>query len=372
MMKQEQDLELKLRFMRLLWNMGYFVRKNIVVTELGENSGSYTDVDVVGIKIDEEFNSEFLICDCKSGSSAKTKERLFWLNGLMNYLDSAKGVFLRSKINPMKYQAVANKINITLLSDNELLELEKIFNVNNTDYFGSFDQNQISMENSFRTLKKFAPEIHNYIRTDYWIDSPLYQIHTVIKCCRNLTKLKSLPEEVRSFLILYSLGELSISLIRFSKKILTVPKEYRNDFIIKELQGGNLEFKERKELISNFYDFMVKEIYDKYKKKYPISKSAFIDGLFNPPYTKYLVDLIGRMCLNPTSFFKVPKLLDCMAHNYVLNDKITDLKKILGINRSDDATNTQKALTDFILFAQRSNLLSDELNQNNSKITDFF
>lgn len=372
-MQQEKDLELKLRLMKLLWNMGYFVRKNVVVTELGENFGSYTDIDVMGIKIDEEFNTEFLICDCKSGQQGKTKERLFWLNGLMNYLGASKGIFLRTKMNPMKYQSVANKLNITILSENELNELEKVYGVHESEYFGSFDQNQPSMENSFRTLKKIALRIHNYIKTDYWIDSPTYQIHTLMRCCKNLKKLSSLPDQVSSFAILYSLSELSISLIRFSKKIITIPKEYRRDSIVKELQGGKLEYKERKELLGTFYDFMTKEIHDRYKSKYPISKPEFIDGLFNPPYTKYLVDLIERICSNPKGFFNVPKILDCLAHNYILKDKVTDLEKILGALSKTEHESIQKAITDFFFFSKRSNLLSDELsNEQNSKITEFF
>lgn len=371
MMKQEQDLELKLRFMRLLWNMGYFVRKNITVSEFRENSDSFTDVDVIGIKIDEEFNTEFLICECKSGQAAKTKERLFWLNGLKNYLSADKCIFLRSKINPLKYQILANKLNITIISENEFVELEKAYLFNEPKYFGSFDQNQLSIENSFKTLKKFAPEIHNYIRTEYWADTSPYRIHTLIKCCKNLKKLNSLSNQVGPFFILYSLSELSLALIQFSKKVITTPKEYRHNFILQELQGGKLEYQHQKELVGSFYDFMAKEIYDKYKSKYPITKSEFIDGLFSPPYTKYIIDLIDRMCRNPKGFFCIPKIIDCMAHNCILKDKVVDLPSILGTNYNLE--HVQKALVDFMSFAERTELLSNDLlEQKNTKISDFF
>ncbi|HWP78971.1 MAG TPA: hypothetical protein VNL34_04915 [Candidatus Nitrosotenuis sp.] len=371
MQQQEQDLELKLRFMKLLWRQGYYLRRNVAVIEFGESTDPYTDIDVVGIKIDNELNTTLIICDCKSGQSARTRERLFWLNGLMKYFNANSAVFLRSKINPIKYRNLSKTLDITIMSETELINLESCYDVAESEYFGSFDQNQQSMENAFRTLKKYSPQIHNYIKTDYWIDSVPNQITTLIKCCKNLKVISQLNEQVRPFLVLYTLSELSIVLIKLAKETMFIPQDQHQEFINIELQGGKTEYQERKRLVGTFYDFMAREIHEKYKQSYPIKKSEFIESVFSLPYSKYLIDLIDRMCLNPTGFMHIPKILDCMAHNYVLKNKVFDIRKIIS-NYDSNIDHIKKALTDFMIFSERCELLSSELIQKkDSIITEF-
>jgi len=367
----EKDTDLKLRLMRHLWNTGYIVRKNVGIKEFGE-SGEYTDVDVLGVKINQDLTRTLIICDCKTGNTPKTNERIFWLSGLQQYFKADHIIFLKSQMNTMKYYALAKKLNITLLSENELKELEKKFNTDNLPFFNSFDKNQPSIENSFQTLKKHSKDIHDYLRKGFWLDETVLQIATLIKCCTIMKKFRSFPVEPHQFSAFYCLSELAISLIEFSRNLLSIPPDYHENFITMALHGGKNPYEDKKNTIQLFYKFMVKEIKKRYNQTYPISQSEFVENFLIRENTKYIIDIISRIVANPISFSYVPKLLECMAHNAILAEKIYDLDLIFTTQKKPITQNIEKALTDFLIFAERANLLPVNIQDQKSDFTKKF
>lgn len=358
----EKDLELKLRLMRLFWNNGFFVRRNInlVRYESGKKTDQYTDIDVVCIKYDQSFNKKIEICDCKSGSTAKTAERIFWLSGVMKYFGASKGYFVRSKMMESKYNELANKLEISPISEEQLISLEKLYNVNSKPFLGSFNNNKdflMCETETFRELKKALYPVYEYISYKYWKDSVQQQIISLIDCGIQINDSK-LNDESKLFLCMYCITLLTNSILELSQYLLHIPEEEQENIIKEKILGGKLESYERINLLTKFYNFMKKEIEIRYKSRYPISKSDFLSQ-FYPPYMKYLIDLIQRISSNPNVSISAPNLLDILTYELVLNHNDLNKKILVDIFEDEDLHDLLKITKDIIIFGQRSGFFND-------------
>jgi len=363
----EKDLELKMRLMRLFWNNGFFVRRNInlVRYEAGKKTDQYTDIDVVCIKYDQSFNKKIEICDCKWGSTAKTAERIFWLSGVMKYFGASKGYFVRSKIVESKYIELANKLEITPMSEEQLISLEKLYNVNSKPFLGSFNNNKdflINETETFIELKKALYPVYEYISYKYWKDSVQQQIISLIDCGIKINGSK-LNDESKIFLCMYCITLLTNSILELSQYMLQIPEKEQENLIKEKILGGKLESYERINLLTKFYNFMKKEIEIRYKSRYPISKSDFLSQ-FYPPYMKHLIDLIQRISSNPNVSISAPNLLDILTYELVLNHNDLNKKFLIDVFEDEDLHDLLKITKDIIIFGQRSGFF----NENQSKI----
>jgi hypothetical protein len=355
----EQDIDLKLQTMRYLWHLGYVTRKDIDLVEYGfERDRVYTDIDVLGIKLDENFQSFFISCDCKSGIRVKTAERLFWLSGVMKYFDAKEGLFIRTSSIEPKYIGLSKRLGIAPLSSNQLTELEKTYNVP-PRFLGPFCQEQKNIDSLFTDLKKVNLFAHDYILKKYWKDEPQQQIVTLISICQKIKEQKELEEFKQFFVLAYCLSLLSISILRLSRPILAIPPEHRENVAKYELLGGEEALLEKKALMEDFYNFMVNEISKRYSEKYPVPKTQFLENLL-PQYSKHFADIVMRFCQNPSSSILVPRILDLFSFEFVLNNRTIELKDVIsmGWNRF-----SLKPFKDFMVFASRSNLITTKFEE---------
>jgi hypothetical protein len=309
--------------MRFLWNNGYYVKRNLDLLRYEQGRATtdqYTDIDVLGIKIDQQFHQDIVICDCKSGATAKSAERLFWLSGVMKYLKSDKGYFLRHKINQLRYLDLGNQLGIIPISELKLNELEIAYEINSKPFIGSFNKELIfTSQEIFNKLKEEDPIIQEYLRSIYWVDSLQRQITSLILSEFKINKSQQYSLDERVFLQIHILSLLSISILRFSESVMMIPDNEKNKYIMESLIGSKMEGIERKKLLAAFYDFMTNEISKRYKETYPITKSDFIDFIY-PHYSKYLVDLVERVCLKPMAAISVPRILDIITYEAILNN----------------------------------------------------
>lgn len=356
----EKDLELKLRVMRYLWHLGYYVRRNVDLAEYGYMSAHrvYTDIDVLGVKIDQNFHSDFKICDCKSGVKAKTAERLFWLSGVMNYFVAKEGMFIRNQMIETKYLELSKRLNITPISSAHLSNLEETYKIPDR-FYGPFCQEQKMIDNVFSEFRKHDKSCCDYILKRYWRDIPQQQIVTLMSSCHRIKEIKGKFEEFKqTFVLAYTLSCLALSILRFSRSMLMIPDMQKEKSIKYELLGGRESYAERYEVLEDFYDFMVREIEKRYKEKYPLTKTEFLVNLI-PVYSKYLIDLIIRFCKNPISATSVPRIMDLFAYEVVVNYRKVNLKDVWPIANLDDYDLSIKPFKDFLVFATRSNLTTD-------------
>ena len=348
----EQDILLKLRTMRYLWSVGYFVRRNVPIIDPTEDGKQYTDIDVLGLKLSEELEGNFVIGDCKSGVQQKNIERLFWIAGVMKLFGTDKGYFIRSKISGQKYLELTKTLGITPLSIEHLDELEKSYRIDSSSFYGAFAEEYKEGDAIFGKIRRILPETNNYLNSLYWQDNPDVQIANVIASCKKLLEVTDISNNSKNFLLTYALALFSLSILRFSRAVLPFRDEEKAEAIELALLGGKLLREERKRLLGGFYDFMAKEIQERYKSKYSISKNQFLESLV-PPYSKHLIDFITRLCKNPVNYIALPRVLDAIAYEAMLGKRKIDPKDVLPIGTLNNPSKIVKPLKDFLILAER-------------------
>ncbi len=324
----EQDVDLKLRTMRLFWSQGYFVRRNVPVVESATRP-QFTDIDVLGIRLDEEFNASYVVCECKSGITDGTRERL--------------------------YSELADRLGIIAIPADQITELEKSYSIDSKRFVGPFCREYQKAETILNSLRQYSREIYEYVRIEYWSDPPHLQTFSLMAKCRDLLRVSNVDEENRVFHLAYIFSMLSVSVVRFARQVLFMPLSEREEVISLGLLGGRTSFLEKKELMRSFYGFMVAEIEKKYKSKYPVPERAFIESLV-PPYTKYLVDLILRLCNEPRIAMLLPRMMDLLAFESVLKDGTVSGKDVAGAVQGVSMEDVVRVTKDFLVFAQRGGI----------------
>jgi hypothetical protein len=347
--------------MRYLWSLGYYVRRNVPLTETWDKS-EQTDIDVLGIRVDDEFNSDFVVCDCKSGVTASTKTRLFWLSGVMKYFGASRGIFVRSQKLGTKYIELAESLGIAVLSEDLLIELEKSYEIDPGKYVGPFNREHEKADILLGRAKTESKDLYEYVRIRYWEDPPHQQILSLLPRAKELSQLKNEPDGSTFFQLAYILSLLSMSVLRLSRALIMVSPPQREEVARLSVLGGRIGYQERTELLEGFHDFMVREIETRYKEKYPISRRQFAENVL-PPFSKYLADLVVRICQTPRAAVALPRVMDLLTYDVVLSREPSRMKELK--NQYPDLSIKQiiRVTKDYWAFAERSGITSPDLSQ---------
>lgn len=358
----ERDLGLKLKLMKFLWYNGYFVKKDVDLAnyQYGERTSStYTDVDVFAIKFDEKFDHHQIISECKSGRTAKNVDKILWLGGLVAYLEVDEGIFLRNQIDEKKYFYLSKRLNITPLSLRGLLELESSQNINEKDCIGAFNPDVLDKEDLiFKKLKNSIKTVHDYLKFGYWNDSYQRQIRLLTTSLTEIKEYAGFTDKERNFLQVYILSLISISILKFSKPILIFPSSHQEEYIKETILGEEIEINERKQILGKVYDFLVDQSTEFKGENH--NKDDFINIIYLD-FSKYLIDLIQRICKNPITARQIPRLLDVIAYDVILNDNKNNIKeKLFSHNNDIDLELLVKTSKNLIIFAFRSGFITKE------------
>lgn len=353
---RELDLKLKLRVMRYLWRMGYFVRRNVELVQYAEGRREYeqTDVDVLGISFDTKFKKSLIVCDCRTGRTSNP-ERIFRLAGIAKYFGTQDAILVRDFISETKYFDLCKKLAINAISQDQLDELENSVGIAKDLFYGSFCEDQSKSDGLFDSLRRFDKNIYEYIAVQNWEDPPHLRILTLIGFFDRLKDMKGFTDSAKSFMIFNTLSILSLAFIEFAKDVLSIKSGEKELFIKEGLIGGRLSYHERKELLSTFYDFMVSEIHQRYSQKYPVPKKAFMESVI-PSYAKYFVDLILRLCQDPEASIEAPRIIDLFAYEKVLNGRKMNLDLLYPNMSNQQITRILKPIKDIYTFMQRTDL----------------
>ena len=318
MTEAEKDLNLKLRSMRFLWYLGFLTRRNVDVVRYveGHRDTVYTDIDVMGVKLNPDLTVSRVLADCTT-SSASTPQKILWLSGLTKLTGSEYGLLSRDVKLGMKYSDLARSTGMIMISPTTLDSLEQSYKIPKDRFFGSFHLPTETSTEPFRTLKEASKEAYEYLLFRHWWDPPHQQILTIASICRRIVGNEISCGKWTDFLCSYGLTSIGIAVCEIAGGILTVPEDKRQEEIVTELLGGRLQAYERRKLLATLYDFMTKEIQERYHEKYPVSRKQFVENIV-PEYSKYLADLVLRICDDPLSSLFMPRVLDLFSHEVIL------------------------------------------------------
>lgn len=185
MYSSDNDFELKVKFQRILWKMGFWARIEIPVicynidnTTNNLKRHDLTDVDVYAEKIEYDFSLTKFIVDCKSGNNVKPAERTFWLRGVMDYTQADKGFLVKKKISE-NIRLILDRLNIYGVDIKNLCEMEKLYGtLTIKDLFN--DEYYKQRKSLIDSLTDEYQKIYGYLSQRYWFNANHVNLKTIL------------------------------------------------------------------------------------------------------------------------------------------------------------------------------------------------
>lgn len=321
----DHDLELKLRFKRILFLQGYYSPLEVELSHYSEieprNRRGLTDLDVLGIKFDVVLTPHKVVGDCKSGR-VSDPNRLFWLRGVSDYFGANVAYFLRPQIG-VHARAIAPKLGLRTIDENELSQLEDNldasnlvipiadlgFHVSKTSLWGiNVSKGQKPTERQMR--KK---ELYQYLSYTYWYVDANRNLFMLIERCQQIADLLS-PKDPADVQLAYSaLERFALCLMEtgnfvYSRGLSEIPKHVRA-----YLYGGSIALRERQQLFAELQ-----------KLRLP-----GLEKQLDPEYLDDVTELIYRVISHPHSASKILQYLEAIYDWCVLLGK-QDLSEVFS------------------------------------------
>lgn len=181
----ELDLGLKIGVRKLMWSMGYATRLDVQLrgdrplklsnSRQGKTNGqeTYTDLDVLGVRVTADSHVSMVIADCKSGRNDKPTSRMFWARGVSDLFGADQIMLVREhEVNDATRQLSA-RLGITVLPSPDLLTMQNMYEplaVSSVLQSVLFRRDMVA-ENlrAFVGLNRKLSPLLEYRDFDYWV-----------------------------------------------------------------------------------------------------------------------------------------------------------------------------------------------------------
>jgi hypothetical protein len=357
------DAAFKLRFSRLLGQMGYFVRRNVPISTYtpGENFAKrvdITDIDVLGTYWDEELKPIRNVCECKSGTKAKPLDRCFWLSGVMRF--GAQKGYLVVKEAGMIPSSVGQRMDVIVINQATLTDLERRYEIETDKWTGSCTPDLDSKTADYkRTLKEsFRPQL-NYLIYGYWKDPEYYQIKRLITIGKEVSSKLSASSDASKWFYLESVCLFTNSIVTFCQKVFLVEPLRIHDQVSTQLFGGLMSKIEREGIAYSAVKFLEAYVETQYNDKLPL-KADQID--LDPDYMENLVELISRLINRPNQTRLLPYFMDIVCFEFLFKGRNVSNEELRSYAKQNDV---------FLMIKLTKNLVKFYIDCTKSK-TDVF
>jgi len=332
---------LEYRLAKYFFHKGYVTRQSLPLKSyFYPEIFDITDIDVYAIKFDNDFSENVIIADCKSGTSPRSKDskplnRLFWLRGLMTFLDVNRGYFIKPRISE-KIKKFASDLNIVPLDYEWLNETEARLNLIN-DNRGSYAiQNSDRRILFYQKIKGHPDKIEFYywfLKLKFWTIPSNIQIKEIIRGHHILMRKCSFKNDYEIWLLGESAILVSIALLRFCSELYPLSEKERERWIeIKMIEGiGSIE--QQNKILDLMKSFAQEKVYETCKKRIQITEQELT--ITSPDYTPQLTELVSRLLAQPEISIQIPRFLDFFIYEYIINDKevnVAELQQLFPSN----------------------------------------
>lgn len=304
----DQDLDLKLRFRRILFCQGYWSPIEVELSQY-ENLGtslkrrSLTDLDVLGIKYDSLFTPFRVVGDCKSGKNISDVNRLFWLKGIKDYFGADQAYFLHSVVKSHT-RGIAPKLDVRILDDKALLLVEESLDV--TGFFLPLADKEIhekvvnlwgiDIPKGAKPTKEQLElkKVYLYLSYSYWYIEQYRNILSIIDHFTSIAPLLSENNDRHILLAYTGLERFVHSLMQAANHVLAQGGTNIVRDIRTYIYGGALTLREKEEFFR-----LLRNLTDSNEQ-------------LDPSYFQDVVELLGRMIRNPNGACDVLRHLNAI------------------------------------------------------------
>ena len=304
----DRDLSLKLRFKRVLFQMGYY---SPIEVELSQYEALYeelkrqslTDLDVLGLKFDVAFTANKVVGDCKTGRRVSDINRLFWLRGVMDYFGANTGYYLRPVID-RQAKAIAPRLGITTLDENGLMALEKDLDANTLPLplqdlgfyemqrkqWGIFIPKGTKPASRELDLKK----VYTYLSYSYWYFEQHRNLFLLVAHFQKIAHLLN-PMDPRDILLAH------VGVERFALSLL----QMASDIYLRGL--SDIPLNARVYLYGGAFAVRDRQEYFKL-----LNKLTGANEPLDPPFLDDTIELLNRIVHNPYAATEVLRYLEAI------------------------------------------------------------
>lgn len=324
MIDKGKILEAQLHY--LLWNMGYFVRRNIRL--MLEKGVEITDIDVYGIKFEELLRPTKIAIECKHQES--NFGNILKLRGISDYYNIDFPILVREKIS-LSALDFLKSLNMMGFTHNHLEDIEKNigkpfeksdpigpYSIEN----GSYIENSVKILNSNNDMKKLIWDLHE----TWMIRDPYKRYMHLRDSCNIVIKITSDDfdekfETSLNWLIFEIIILAALSCIEIATTLFDVPTYHKKNILTTNLLGGDISRKEKKNVVQ-----IVREIIE--VTGIDIDKKMF---KLEPEFIPELHELLKELMKYPVLCQTYLRFLDYEVSAYIIKEKEIDLDKLKNI-----------------------------------------
>lgn len=344
----ERDIFQKMESVKLFWHWGYMPEIDVKLFNPGGVSSAkieITDIDVLGLKVNNRLTEERIAADCKTAKRTSPINRAFWLYGLMTYLDINKGYLILSRTAELDHKLAANKLNIVITNDQEFeLYKDKLTNNNKLNDMAIANP---EIWNKYFTNANTFKEISNiwgYRKYRYWQDSHQKQIRHILvetrKASRKMSQKNSIISAFLSDILALFSHSLSVMVAELFENHLILNTKTELDIALKSYIYDGRDTYEQ----INFLVQRIMSLRTTFQDPYSKDAGVVPESLALPNWEQF-IQLIRSLIENPGEFTKVPLVFKYIQFEKILNNSNVSVKDVLNVS-----TTTLKQAFDILKY----------------------
>lgn len=346
---RDKDAEFKERTARFLWHMGYVCVTEVAISGNEIRSGALkrydvTDVDVVGIKFEDDLTWRSVVADCKSGRTHAGVNRLFWVRGVMDFFGADHGYLVQPSIG-REAREVALKLSISLLDRENLerVEIDKHFADDGRRYFTLQAYDVEKQLTGLRLPKGTTPDndqklillVNGYLTYTYWFQDEYRNIQHLLRTLADASPpVNAFEDRPRAKVLAYrALILWSISALKMCGYVIATRSGDIHSEVRRYIFGGSANAAERGRLMRVFAEYT----------KQPL--------VLEPPYYSDLLELASRLIRYSHFAKNIPRYAELVYSENVICKRTEGLERLLGKQFDLDTLKLTKDVATFVCKA---------------------
>jgi len=329
-----KGVELERKVHEYFLGKGYFVKPHITVAlDYFEDEQIITDIDIFGVKIDDDLYLKKLCVDCKH--EQKGFAQIIRLIGLSKIAGFEECFAVRERITK-EVRHFGNSIGIKLLQK-DFFDKQKNLIQEGSCTVKTYEKNQqflsILREQENRELKRkfLFPTQRTILERDSFRRFKAIRL-IVNDLLRELEMVNTKQEELLHWILFDAYSIAILSLIEIAISLQDCPNKYLKIEVDSRLKEGYFSEKTKKEIIAYLKEFD-KKLRETRLLKLPDTRINFETS---PSFLDPLTDLMNVLLQNKNLFQKILLVNDFLIYGYILHKEAPIKSKITKQTRTNE------------------------------------
>ncbi len=357
MTSADADMALKARMVRVLWSLGHSTRLCVKVpgSQVGEprerrrTPFELTDIDVLGIKVSADLQTEYTVVDCTTRSRVSPINRAFWLRGVMDYFGARQGYLVLTAKVPLAQRVVAERLSVTFLDDETLRRLETTLPSLPSDTRIGDREAETYLQRNLRSVGAQLHPMLTFKEHEFWMNPAGRNVLRSISVVKRAATALNPEQKFHRALFLDVLGLFCLSLLQICGRMFRANPGDFQEALRLALFGGPEGIRTRESFLKHL---------EKVVNKASPQHKLFADGearkllRLEPPYFEQLAERAVRLVNRPGQAKDILRYLQVVLHQGLLpSETNASMRTVFGDSYSDISLKFVRDVSDFLVEA---------------------